>query len=218
VDASRETSDASLVHQVAPARAGEAPHPTLLLLHGRGADELDLLGLGPELDPRFFIVSARAPYAWMGGYRWYELEGPGREDAASFGHSLGVLQGFVEELTAAYPVHPTRLFLLGFSQGAVMANALTLSAPQRVAGAVLLSGFQPNLDSFTVDAEGIKGKPFFVAHGTLDPLLGVELGRTTRQTLSRLGADVTYREYDMGHQIIAPELADFDTWLKERLG
>jgi phospholipase/carboxylesterase len=63
----------------------------------------------------------------------------------------------------------------------------------------------------------VRGKPFFVAHGTLDPMLPVEKGRAIRETLERLGVDLTYREYDMGHQIIAPELADFDVWLGARL-
>jgi phospholipase/carboxylesterase len=211
------TQGLSLVHRTVAARAGAAPHPALLLLHGRGSHELDLLALAPELDPRFFVVSARAPHAWEIGYRWYELEGPGREEPGTFNHSLGLLRSFLEDMSAAYPIDPARRFLLGFSQGAVMAGALALTSPERVAGAVLLSGFQPSLDNLAVDPDAVRGKPFFVAHGTLDPMLPVEKGRAIRETLERLGVDLTYREYDMGHQIIAPELADFDVWLGARL-
>jgi phospholipase/carboxylesterase len=207
-----------LVHRTLSARAGEPPHPTLLLLHGRGSHELDLLALSPELDPRFFVVSPRAPYPWEGiGYAWYELDAPAQANPDTFSHSLALLQLFIEKLHTAYPVDPKRLYLLGFSQGAMMSNALTLTSPERVAGAVLLSGFQPALDSSSLNREAVRDKPFFVAHGTLDPLLGVELGRKVRETLAALGADVTYREYAMGHQIIAPELADFDSWLRARL-
>ena len=207
-----------LVHRTLGARAGEPPHPALLLLHGRGSHELDLLALGPELDPRFFVISPRAPYPWEGiGYAWYELDAPAQANADTFSHSLALLQLFIEQLSAAYPVDPKWLYLLGFSQGAMMSNALTLTSPERVAGTVLLSGFQPALDSSTINREAIRDKPFFVAHGTLDPLLGIELGRNVRETLTGLGADVTYREYVMGHQIIAPELADFDAWLRARL-
>ena len=98
-----------------------------------------------------------------------------------------------------------------------MADALTLTNPERVAGAVLLSGFQPALDGLAVDPDAVRGKPFFVAHGTLDPMLPVERGRAIHEALEGLGADLTYREYVMGHQIIAPELADLNVWLSARL-
>jgi phospholipase/carboxylesterase len=111
---------------------------------------------------------------------------------------------------------PTRS-ILGFSQGAMMANAATLTTPERFAGAVLLSGFQPAVSSLTVDPAAVQGKPFFVAHGTQDPMLGIEMGRAVRDSLTELGVDLTYREYEMSHQVIAPELNDFKTWLTERL-
>lgn len=206
-----------LVHRTAPARAGEPPHPLLVLLHGRGSDELDLLGLAPELDPRCFIVSARAPFRWQIGYCWFEMEGTPEHAAATLQESLNQLWRFTDDLVEAYPVDRRRIYLLGFSQGAFMANALTLCVPDRIAGAALLSGFQPDPSGLPVQAEGLRGKPFFVAHGTLDPLLDIQLGRAVRETLSRLGADVTYREYPMGHQVIAPELADLQAWLSAQL-
>jgi phospholipase/carboxylesterase len=95
-----------LVHRTLSARAGQAPHPALLMLHGRGSNELDLLGLAPHLDPRFLVVSARAPYAWQGGYRWYELEGPNRQDTESFTESLKLLLGFIDDVLDAYPIDP----------------------------------------------------------------------------------------------------------------
>jgi phospholipase/carboxylesterase len=209
------TQSPSLVHRIAAAREGEPPHPALLLLHGRGSHELDLLALAPELDPRFLLVSARAPLAWEGGigYAWYQLDGAARPNQETFSQSLKLLQRFLGELSVAYPVDPGRVYLLGFSQGAMMANALTLSEPHRVAGGVLLSGFQPDLGSFTPHPDGVRGKSFFVAHGLYDELLGIELGRVVRDTLTNLGADLTYREYPIGHQISAAELVDIQAWL-----
>ena len=206
-----------LVHRTLAARADQPPHPALLLLHGRGSNELDLLAMAPELEPRFFLVSARAPYAWQGGFRWYEQDGPDRADDAAFLNSLALLVKLLEDLPEAYPIDPARLFLLGFSQGAMMSNAVTLTVPERVAGAVLLSGYQPDLARLDVRREALRGKPVFVAPGTYDALLPVELGRIVRDTLSGLGVDLTYREYPMDHQVILPELHDFKTWLGERL-
>jgi phospholipase/carboxylesterase len=206
----------SLLHRTLAARAGEPPHPALVLLHGRGSHELDLLTLAPELDPRLFVISARAPLPWEGGigYAWYHLEAPARANKETFADSLRLLQRFLGELAAAYPVDPGRVYLLGFSQGAMMANALTLAEPHRVAGAILLSGFQPDLDGFTPNPDGVRSKPFFVGHGVHDELLGIELGRAVRDTLTNLGADLTYHEYEMGHQIIPQELVDIDSWLE----
>ena len=207
---------AALVHRTMPARGGQPPHPGLVLIHGRGADELDLLGLGPELDPSCFIVSVRAPYAWQIGYCWFERDPPATY-AATFPRALDLLRSFVEQLPSAYPIDPQRLFLLGFSQGAYMANALLLTAPRLLHGAMLLSGFQPPPDSLPLERAGVRGKPVFVGHGRYDPLLGVEQGRLVRDTLSGLGVDLSYHEYDMAHQIIPPEIDDLRAWLSARI-
>src|SRR5688500_14290447 len=128
----------SLVHLVRePTQPSEKP-PTLLLLHGVGSNENDLFGLAPELDPRFRIVSARAPIELgPGAYGWYEVAFTptgivgNLEQAHS---SLARLVGFVDQLAAE------RLFLLGFSQGAIMTLGLALTQPEKVAAAVALSG------------------------------------------------------------------------------
>jgi phospholipase/carboxylesterase len=211
------TAPASLVHRSVAARAGQGPHPTLLLLHGRGSNELDLLGLAPYLDPRLFLLSARAPLAWMGGYRWYDSDRPGQAERQSFETSLTLLTRFLNEMTSVYPVDPSRLYLLGFSQGAMMSNALLLTVPKQLAGALLLSGFQPRLDPSQIRADALAGKPVFMAHGTHDGVLPVERGREARDTLSGLGIDLVYREYPMDHQINEQELVDIQAWLAARL-
>ena len=207
----------SLVHRTAAAREGQPPHPTLLLLHGRGSNELDLLSMAPALDGRFFVVSARAPHPYFGGYRWYEQDESGQQNRASFEMGLELLGRFVDDMLEAYPIDSQQLYLLGFSQGAMMSNALTLTVPNRIAGAVLLSGFPPPLEDSAVRSDDLRGKPFFVAHGTEDPLLGIELGRAVRDSLTALQADVTYREYPMAHQVIQPELEELQGWLARRL-
>jgi phospholipase/carboxylesterase len=200
-------------------REGAAPHPALVLLHGRGADEGDLLGLAPALDPRLLVVSLRAPLDWPGGgYAWYRLTAPATPDLATFRSSLARLEADLARIPAHYRVDPTRLYLLGFSQGAVMASALLLTAPGLVAGAVCLSGFAPPLDATPARGAALAGKPTFLAHGTLDRVIAVDLGRSLRTTLEGSGVYVTYREYAIAHEIGDAELADLGTWLGARLG
>jgi phospholipase/carboxylesterase len=207
--------DLALTHRTAAARSGEPPHPCLLLLHGRGADEHDLLGLAGLLDPRLFCVSARAPLRAPGlpGYQWHTSLATGSPEPVSMLQSLSRLRQLLGELAGAYPVDPERLFVLGFSQGAAMTLALTSAEPAAVAGALALSGFWPP----AARAEALKGKPLFVAHGTADPILPVHFGRGVRDSLRAAGADLTYREYPMAHQITEAELADVNAWLADRL-
>jgi phospholipase/carboxylesterase len=208
-----------LVHVVHPARSGgPGPHPALLLLHGRGADEQDLLGLADELDPRLYVVSARAPLTLGPGFAWYHLLDIGNPDLASFNASLEALTSFVQALPSAYPIDPTRIFSLGFSQGAMMAGSLLLTHPNLPAGTVMLSGYLPLNAGLPINQKGLIGRPIFVGHGTLDPVIPIDAARQARDFLTRAGTALTYREYPIPHYIGPQELSDVVTWLAGALG
>jgi phospholipase/carboxylesterase len=203
-------------------REPPAVPPLLILLHGIGSNEDDLFGLAPYLDERFLIVSARAPnpYGW-GGYAWFEIGWlPDRividhEQAAA---SYALLIRFIGEAPAAYGADPARVYLLGFSQGAMMAGWVALSRPDLVAGTVLMSGRIPEEVRHQIAApEQLKGKPFLVVHGAQDQVLPIPNGRASRDLLQRLPIDLTYREYPMGHEVSAQSLADVAAWLSARL-
>ena len=212
----------SLIHLVRqPPAATERP-PLLVLLHGYGSNEHDLFGLVPYLDQRFFVVSVRAPYTIMpGGYGWFELNFAPNElrfNPLQAETSRQQLIQFIDEAIHAYETDAARTFLLGFSQGATMAASVALTQPTLVAGAALLSGWVPlELLSNVADAEQLSSKPFFVSHGTIDPVLPVQLGRDSRDTLTKLSVALTYREYQMGHEVILESLQDVTAWLKEQL-
>lgn len=214
-------ADFSLVHRTAPARAGDAPHPALLLLHGRGTDESDLLPLTAEIDERLFGVSARGPFQFpWGGYAWYDLDpdGVGYPDEKTLLGSLEHLRAFVGEILEAYPIDPARLYVAGFSMGSVMAGTLVLTDPERIAGGMILSGYFPLHSRLPLKLDEAAGHPVFQAHGTYDPVIPVRFGRETRDYLETTPIDLTYREYPMAHQISGPELADMRGWMAERLG
>ena len=109
-----------------------------------------------------------------------------------------------------------RVFLLGFSQGAVMSLATALTDPRRLAGVVALSGYLPEAVS---GAEGgsADSLPVFLGHGAADPLISVTEGRKARDVLTAAGADVTYRKYAVEHRIAPDERADIRHWLGARL-
>ena len=213
----------SLLHLIHQPALGDTAPPLLLLLHGIGSNEEDLIGLAPYLDQRFLIVSARAPnpYGW-GGYAWFEIEWLpdrieiDREQALA---SRELIVAFIGEAIAAYGADPAHVYLLGFSQGAMMSAWVALSQPNLVAGTVLMSGRIPEeVREQIATPEQLAGKPFLVVHGTRDQTLPIANGRASRDLLQELPVDLTYREYPMAHEVSAESLADVAAWLSARLG
>src|SRR5262245_15371022 len=144
-----EATSLPLTHLVRrPARAAGAS-PLLILLHGIGSNEEDLMGLEPYLDERLLIVSARAPLAYgFGGYAWFEIQWRPNGiaiDRAQAERSRDLLVRFIGEAAAAYGADPARVYLMGFSQGAMMSGWVALTQPDLVAGAVLMSGRIPQV-------------------------------------------------------------------------
>lgn len=205
-----------------PADGGPTPPPLLLLLHGVGSNEEDLFALAPYLDRRFLVVSARAPVALdYGGYGWFRIDFTPRgmvADVEQAKRSLAMLPGFIDGSVDTYGADPGRVYLAGFSQGAMMSLALLLTRPEKVAAVVAMSGRLPRqVLELDPDREALTGKPVLVTHGLYDPLLPVENGRAARDYLEALPVELTYREYPMAHEVSAESLRDVTGWLSEAL-
>lgn len=216
MDYSDDQTALNLTHLIRPAlqRDDSGAPPCLLLLHGRGADEEDLMGLEGALDPRFTIISARAPFRLGPGYAWYDMAQIGSPDDDTLNESLEELREFVTALPAAHGVDPARLFLLGFSQGAIVSSALAMLMPEAISGVVMHSGYVPTLHTgLDLKPDGLAGKPFFVAHGKYDDVIPVTFGRDAQEYLEAAGAQVIYREYPIGHSISEESLYDMSEWL-----
>ena len=191
---------------------------TLVLLHGYGADEHDLLPIAHELDPRLRAVSLQAPISLGGGMRaWFNLgQGPRgiSFDPEEAREGLKAAVAAVEEVARESP----RPILLGFSQGAAMALGVALMRPDLPAAVLSLSGVPPVLEPRDLaPAEKLQKFPVFAAHGEHDPLLPIDLGRTTRRELERLGLAVDWHEYPMGHMVVPEEIDDAREWLARHL-
>lgn len=208
-----------IAHRVRPA-AGE-PEGALVLSHGRGADELDLLPLLDLLDPEQRLVGLlpRGPLSLPpGGAHWYIVREIGFPDAPTFTETFAGasawLDGALEE--AGVPIE--RTVLGGFSQGAVMSYSLGLAASRpRPAGIIAMSGFLPHVVGFELHLEGAAGMPVSISHGTYDPVISVEFGHDARDRLREAGADVHYREDPVAHQIAPGALTQARTVLQKAL-
>lgn len=180
------------------------------------------MGLAPYLDERFFIVSARAPNTLAPGmYAWFHVEldpyHPAINAEEAEASRLTVLR-FIDEVIAVYAVDSKRVYLMGFSQGAIMSLSVALTRPDSVAGVVAMSGrILPEILPRMAPTEAMAGLPIFVAHGLDDPVLPIHHGRASRDLLAALPLALTYKEYPMGHTVTEESLRDVSAWLTERL-
>ncbi len=196
--------------------------PLLVVLHGLGADENDLFGLAPFMDKRFCIVSPRAPFALAyGGYAWFELVIQPNNigfNVKEFEQSREMILKFVDELVAEHDLDAKRVYLCGFSQGAIMSLSVLLTEPKKFAGVVAMSGrAMPEMLPEQNNFDALKDFPILVTHGIYDPVLPIENGRATKEILSRLPVDLEYKEYAMAHEISQESLQDVASWFRSKL-
>jgi len=202
--------------------AAAEPEGLLVLHHGRGTNETDLLRLADHFDPegRLRVVSPRAPLTLEGspGYHWYLVPRVGHPDPASFHAARAALAELHDGLWAETGVGPERTVLAGFSMGSVMSYAMGLGADRpAVAGILAFSGFVPTVGDWQPSFEDRLGTRAFIAHGRRDPVIGIEFAERARDLLTAGGLDVSYRESEIGHQIDPAHLADATAWLREIL-
>jgi phospholipase/carboxylesterase len=197
------------------------PEGALILLHGRGADEHDLFPLLDMLDPERRLLGAtpRGPLTMPpGGAHWYVVRRVGYPDPETFHSTYPQLATWLDELLAEHGIPHERTVLGGFSQGSVMAYALSLGAGRpRPAGILALSGFLPEVDGFQLDLGKAAGLPVAIGHGVNDPVISVEFGRDARDRLLEAGADVTYRESPMPHTIDPAFMRELPGWVRKTI-
>jgi phospholipase/carboxylesterase len=194
-------------------------HPAVILLHGRGANEEDLVGLTGGFDKRFLILSVRAPFpfSYDGGYTWYDIGALGAPEPNMFRESSERLDQFVTDARQRYPIHPEKLVLLGFSMGAAMALTYALSHPDVPCGVIAHSGYLPEQTHLTYAWDRLATCKFMITHGVDDPVIPVFLARRLKDLFVPSNATVRYREYAGGHEITPVMLADAEEFLTDLL-
>lgn len=191
-----------LVHEVREP-AGE-PQGALVLLHGRGSDQHDLLPLAEALDPERMLVAVTpgAPLTDVppGGRHWYLVPRVGFPDPGTFAAAYAVLTAFLDDFLVERGIGWDRTVIGGFSMGCVMSYSVGLGPGRPSPAAILaLSGFIPTVEGWEPDLEGRAGLPVLVHHGTADPIIGVHFARTAAELLAAAGLEVDFRESDAGH-------------------
>ena len=205
---------------LAPAKPENAP--IVIMLHGYGSNEKDLIQLAPALRPEFRYISARAPQTMdFGMYGWFPIDFTHSGitvDYSAAKKALEQLINFTVEIIREYRPRGNKVFLMGFSQGAVMSYLMAFNAPELLHGVIALSGQLPETSLPLETAKAAMRKlPFLVMHGIHDDVLPVAKGRAANEWLQKNVDDLTYLEYPIAHQISDSGLVLISSWLEEKI-
>lgn len=183
------------------------PQGLALLLHGRGADEKDLMAFTDLFSPRVRVLGLRAPYSYGPGFAWYPMAPDGSPLINEWSQSVARLDAVIDQVGGeVLPV-----FLLGFSQGGQMAVATAMKRRARNLLGVASLSAPPVPESSQQRA--LEGLPVFWAHGRHDPVVSWQRGQAMRRDLRKMGALVTENVYAMGHEISKEEISDLAKFL-----
>lgn len=200
---------------IAPTYANEK-QPAIFLLHGMGSNEDDLFQLTTAIDGACHIFSLRGPIEARPGYAFY-VEQEGEPVRQIFDQVVMHTQNFIFEAIQEYDLDLERIYIMGFNQGAVIAQTLAVTMGSVLAGVIALSGFLPKfvIDEYAkTDAARTK---VFMTHGTYDYVVPFEWAEKSREVLEERGATVTFKAYEDGHGVNPQNLADLAEFLKAQL-
>ncbi|WP_089106125.1 luciferase domain-containing protein [Streptomyces hyaluromycini] len=192
---------------------GDAVAPLVVLLHGRGSRETEIMMLADALPPELSYAAVRAPIAEGPGFAWFANRGIGRPVPDSLRAAMDWFNAWLDEI--APPGRP--VVLVGFSGGAAFAGGLVLDNPERFAGAAILYGALPFDAAVPTASARLTGVPVFVAQGEHDHVIPRELlDRTWRYLTEESGAPTVARRDPVGHAMAPGALAGLAGWLAER--
>ena len=199
---------------VATYGAQDPAAPLVVLMHGRGSNEQDIIALAAHLPTGPAYAAVRGPIAEGGGFAWFANRGIGRPVADSLRNTMDWFRGWLDEV--APPGRP--VLLVGFSGGAAFAGGLVLDDPSRCAGAAILYGTMPFDAGVSTDAGRLANLPVFVAQGDSDHVIPRELlDRTWAYLLAESGAPTVAQRQPGGHQLTAETVHELGGWIAHRL-
>ena len=225
VQAPSSTSEVSKVrfsmeHKVRQPEISTRKAPMLVLLHGLRSNENDLFAIAPSLDERLLVVSVRAPFDAGGGrYKWYDYQsntsGEPIIDIKQAEESRTMLIDFIEQLVEAYNVDAERVYLGGFSQGAMMSYSVGLTQPDKVKGIASFSGNIPDwIKEKLADKSELSDLSVFISHGKKDPVLPFSDALSDKDFLEKMNINTNFHSYETAHTMNRQNILDFQKWIK----
>jgi phospholipase/carboxylesterase len=211
-------SDSLYYIKRAPKKPSENP-PMLIMLHGYGSHEEDLFSFAEELPDELLILSVRAPYSMgYGGYAWYAINFDADQnkfsDTDQARTSLQSIDHLIDELKTVFS--PSKIFLLGFSQGAILSIAYSFNYPNKVNHVIALSGYLMQ-DLFPDEIHSEFKTDYYISHGSVDQVIPVQWARQTPEFMKINNLSHEYSEYPVGHGVAPQNFYSFKDWIEKRL-
>lgn len=203
------TGDLGFIHRFVPSDDPTSAD-TLVVLHGTGGDENDLIGIGQAVAPGAAIVSPRGNVLENGAPRFFRRLAEGVFDPREVHSRAEELARFVRAAAVTYRLDPTRIFALGYSNGANVASTVMLVEPDVFRGAVLL---RPMLVYEPTERADLSGKAAVISSGRMDPIVPADSVERLVELLKSAGADVTVKWQLTGHNLTPGEIRDAADWL-----
>ena len=190
--------------------------PIIVLLHGRGGSETSLLHLVKELPKNAYIIGVRGPIAIPKGYAWYRVDlskTPPEYTPEDIITSTEKIVKFIDQVVKTYNCDPSRVYLMGFSQGAVMCYSTAATKPEKIKGIAVLSGkIMKEVKPLITNNEQLKQVSMFVAHGKSDGVFIIKNAMEDHTLLSNNHMKCEYHEYDLRHEVYGQEIVDMREW------
>ncbi|MBK3493727.1 dienelactone hydrolase family protein [Viridibacillus sp. YIM B01967] len=192
-------------------------YPAIFLLHGMGSNEQDLPGLVADFQDNCHVFSLRGPIKHAPGYAFFTIEEFGKPDRPVFDKVVHFIREFIDEAMFIYKIDPTKVALMGFSQGAILAQSLALVLGDKLTAVIALSGYIPEFVKTEYHKMSVEHMPIFISHGEYDYVLPHQWGVESKEFFESLGADVTFKSYPDGHGVTPANQLDLITFLKEQI-
>jgi len=204
--------DLDFVHRYLPSE--DESGPTLLLLHGTGGNEEDLIPLAQDLAPGADILSPRGKVSEYGAPRFFRRLSEGVFDHEDLLFRTHELAEFVEAAAEEYGFDPSRLVVVGYSNGANIAASTLLLHPGLLRAAILFRAMVPFEPGVTPDMSGL---PIFMAAGRMDRMIPPDNTQRLADILAEAGAEVDLRWRNVGHALTYEEVGEAKEWLSRTL-
>jgi phospholipase/carboxylesterase len=203
------TEDIGFVHRFVPA-ADKASAEMLIVLHGTGGDENDLIGIGQAIAPGAAILSPRGNVLENGAPRFFKRLAEGVFDPEEVRSRAEELAGFIRAAISQYALNPERIFAMGYSNGANIASTVMLIDPELLRGAIL---FRPMLVLETDGRSDLSGRGVFISAGQMDPIVPVKSVVRLVELFEACHAEVTLKWQEAGHNLLPGEVSEAAKWL-----
>jgi len=203
------TDDLGFIHRFVPAEEA-ASGETLIVLHGTGGNENDLIGIGQAIAPGAAILSPRGNVSENGAARFFKRLAEGVFDPKEVRSRAEELAGFIRAAIAKYGLDVTRLYAFGYSNGANIASTVMFIEPDLLQGAIL---FRPMLVFEPEERSDLSGSSVLISAGRMDPIVPVSSVERLVELFEASRAEVTLKWQAAGHSLAPSEVREAAGWL-----